>query len=462
MNLVKKFFFLVFVTLLITSCGTEQVSDASLKLPMDRLVRDEALVFNVEQQIRQSFTIEQDSVVFLLEKPVLLDIQVGPNHSYVYLRPGEHLSLDTISTQPLVMSPLGDRSKENEYLLRLAQSLNEDLDGVRLTAMASSEPDSFLIKLEQKFSASAAVLEEALAEEGLAPDFKDAIDFYLRSFYGTHLANYSMVYGYHHDTVPELPEDFYQPITSVDLTDNNWLLFENSRQMLSTWHGRDIDYSDYGSPPAYFAALLESAQNAYPGSLVGDYTEYASLEEYINFGNGIDNADAEITAYQQRVTNTYLQEQLKATIEPWQALKSGEPAPDFLVRNREGQEVRLADLAGKRVYIDVWATWCGPCIREIPALKTLEEELHDAGVQFVSISIDAEKDHEKWLDFIEERELGGLQLMADGAWQSDVVESYNIKGIPRFLLIDEEGKIISADAPRPSDPSAKDVISGEG
>ena len=124
----------------------------------------------------------------------------------------------------------------------------------------------------------------------------------------------------------------------------------------------------------------------------------------------------------------------------------------FDYENHKGGKTKLEDLRGKYVYIDVWATWCGPCRAEIPSLKKVEEQFHGKNIEFVSISIDVEKDHEKWQKFVTDKELGGIQLFADKDWRSDFITSYKINSIPRFLLIDPTGKIVDADAARPSDP----------
>ncbi|MDI1316655.1 TlpA disulfide reductase family protein [Flavobacterium sp.] len=124
----------------------------------------------------------------------------------------------------------------------------------------------------------------------------------------------------------------------------------------------------------------------------------------------------------------------------------------FDYENHKGGKTKLEDLRGKYVYIDVWATWCGPCRAEIPSLKVVEEKFHEKNIAFVSISIDVEKDHEKWKKFVTEKDLGGIQLFADKDWKSDFIASYKINSIPRFILIDPTGKIVDADAARPSDP----------
>ena len=131
----------------------------------------------------------------------------------------------------------------------------------------------------------------------------------------------------------------------------------------------------------------------------------------------------------------------------------GSLSPSFNYDNYKGGKTKLEDFRGKYVYIDVWATWCGPCRTEIPFLKKLEEKYHQKNIVFISLSIDQLKDIEKWKKLIKDKELGGVQVFADNDWNSQFVKDYNITGIPRFILIDPNGKIVKADAPRPSSPT---------
>lgn len=140
-------------------------------------------------------------------------------------------------------------------------------------------------------------------------------------------------------------------------------------------------------------------------------------------------------------------------------LPKGAPSPTFdKYENYKGGTTSLSDLKGKYVYIDVWATWCGPCKAEIPSLKALEKQYHEKNIQFVSLSIDDDKSHggswdkarEDWKAMIADKELSGVQLFAPNGWQSQFVLDYKIKGIPRFILIDPNGNIVTPDAPRPS------------
>lgn len=128
------------------------------------------------------------------------------------------------------------------------------------------------------------------------------------------------------------------------------------------------------------------------------------------------------------------------------------PSPSFNFQSISGEKIKLESLRGKYVYIDVWATWCGPCRGEIPYLTRVEDKYHDKNVAFVSISVDEDKDFDKWKKFVIEKKLGGIQLFADKNWNSDFITAFGINSIPRFILIDPKGIVINADAPRPSDP----------
>jgi thiol-disulfide isomerase/thioredoxin len=138
----------------------------------------------------------------------------------------------------------------------------------------------------------------------------------------------------------------------------------------------------------------------------------------------------------------------------------GVVSPSFDYENHKGGKTKLEDLKGKYVYIDVWATWCGPCLAEIPHLKKVEEKYHGKNIEFVSISVDTDKDHEKWKKMVVSKELGGIQLFADKNWTSDFIKAFGINAIPRFILIGPDGKVIKADAARPSSVALIELLDG--
>lgn len=155
------------------------------------------------------------------------------------------------------------------------------------------------------------------------------------------------------------------------------------------------------------------------------------------------------------VTDTAKVNYIENQITKVESLLPGKMAPTFSFPDTTENLVSLSDFQGKYVYIDVWATWCGPCIREIPRLKELEEEFGDE-IAFMSISIDPVKN--VWYDYVKDKELTGIQLYSEGSWQAEINDLYMIQGIPRFIIIDPQGKIIDADANRPSDEKTRKMF----
>lgn len=140
-------------------------------------------------------------------------------------------------------------------------------------------------------------------------------------------------------------------------------------------------------------------------------------------------------------------------------LSKGKPSPIFKdYENFLGGTTSLTDFKGQYVYVDIWATWCVPCKAEIPYLKDVEEAYHNKNIAFVSISVDKNRDREKWQNMVEETSLGGIQLFADQDFKSDFVKKYEVNSIPRFILIDPDGNIVDANAPRPSYRLALDEL----
>ena len=136
----------------------------------------------------------------------------------------------------------------------------------------------------------------------------------------------------------------------------------------------------------------------------------------------------------------------------YQDLLPGNNAIDFSYPDIDGKVHSLSDYKGKVVVVDVWATWCGPCVKEMPFFKKLKDEFEGKEVVFMGVSVDENKF--KWEAYMKKQGLTGVQLWGN----SGIRKSYQIKGIPRFMLFDKAGKIITVEAPRPSDPVLRQMI----
>ncbi len=138
--------------------------------------------------------------------------------------------------------------------------------------------------------------------------------------------------------------------------------------------------------------------------------------------------------------------------EVWNRSASGKLSPDFVGTDLKGQKHALADFKGHYVYIDLWATWCGPCRVEFPHLRKLEEVFKDKNIIFLGLSID--KDVAAWRKVAPTLRETQLHIGPDISF----LTAYKIKGIPRFILLDTEGKIINNDMSRPSSPDTRATL----
>lgn len=129
-------------------------------------------------------------------------------------------------------------------------------------------------------------------------------------------------------------------------------------------------------------------------------------------------------------------------------LKVGDRCPGFVFKDARGQERTLQEFKGKYVYIDVWASWCYPCRKEYPHLKELKEKLKGMNIEFVGIS----SDHVewRWKGALEMEKMEGHQWWIAGDESSMI--AFRCTYIPRFILLDREGRVLELNMTRPSDP----------
>lgn len=201
--------------------------------------------------------------------------------------------------------------------------------------------------------------------------------------------------------------------------------------------------------------MIRLSLGAIKNNLLKGHFAISYLSSFIAYDDSYIAFKEIITPY---LLTPYLEEKVKAHEMKIRNFEKGALAFDFAGTDLNGKEHNLSDFKGSIVYVDVWATWCGPCRKEIPALQKLEKEYHDKPITFMSISVDKPQDRDKWLKFVVDKKLGGVQIMADKAFDSDVVQAYRIKGIPRFMLFDKEGKIVTINADRPSSPNIRTIL----
>ena len=167
-----------------------------------------------------------------------------------------------------------------------------------------------------------------------------------------------------------------------------------------------------------------------------------------------ENMDQLLADYMKVSTNAEGHAKAKEVYAHYNKMRKGMPSIDFTFQNEKGKTMRLSDFRGKALYIDLWATWCGGCVAETPYMAKLYEHYKkDKRIQLISISMD--RDRSLWLKKNKEDKVTWPQFIEPEEFKSDLAKAFDITFIPRFLLFDKDGKILSLNAPR---PSSDDII----
>jgi thiol-disulfide isomerase/thioredoxin len=252
--------------------------------------------------------------------------------------------------------------------------------------------------------------------------------------------------GFNQGREVTLPEGYFSFLDSITLDDHIGDKGIGYYYFLSAYLHKKMDLQpgrDAGSD--FYSYVKEQL----PGSLAYEFMAYALARD---FRKGLYDE------FGDRCPFPEIARLVKNKYQHMEGMLEGNPAPGFKLADVNGRQVSLQDLRGKYVYIDFWATWCGPCVKEIPSLKKTEEYYRGKNIQFVSISYDKAADHDKWKSYVIDNELTGIQLIADEAMRTLYNKTFNIDLIPRFLLLDPDGNIVSGNAPRPSSPKLRELL----
>ncbi|MCG8307659.1 MAG: TlpA family protein disulfide reductase [Cytophagales bacterium] len=392
-----------------------------------------------------------DSIELGLGYYVLND---GINTTYLCLGSGDNIHI-TYNKKDYknTLNIKGIGSEKTKYLSVKEKTLNH-LINYDLKSILKLDESDFKIKFDHIKS----VLKDTLSSfEGLSDKFKELeernINYEILSRYKIYESSHARIIK---DTSFKVSDSFLAELNLINYNLVEDFEFSSKYQYLVKSYYREIakEISRKDSISKYLAWI--KAIETIPSEVIRDKLIYDNAINEITFVNDINDF------YNQHIkatSNEKVRSRIKKVYDKLNSLNPGNISPSFTnYENYNGSTTSFEDLKGKYIYIDVWATWCAPCIAEIPYLKKIEKKYKNKNIVFVGISIDKINNREKWKKMIDQKELNGIQLISDNDWNSDFIKEYLINGIPRYILIDPEGKIISSDAPRPSDPNLEELL----
>lgn len=241
----------------------------------------------------------------------------------------------------------------------------------------------------------------------------------------------------------------------------NEIQFNNSKAYLSSLYYyfifRYLDYKyprkDFNSSTVSWKIKQIKESNRFVDSIftgeIRDYYKTVSLADLYFFSDSkesLEIADAFVSEYNQGLDEDqkkfidYDKKEVIKFLKIKNNLPAGDPAPRFYLKDLNGVAHQVIDFSGKIIYVHFWATWCAPCIKEIPALNRLKTKLTNQPFELVNICLDNNPD--KWRQIIESEKLVGVNLLCKGTWDKSLSEQYFINELPHYAVIDQNGKII--------------------
>lgn len=139
---------------------------------------------------------------------------------------------------------------------------------------------------------------------------------------------------------------------------------------------------------------------------------------------------------------THCARMIKRRIELLEETQNNAVAPDFTAADPLGNPITMSSVPAKVKIIDFWASWCGPCRLNNPALKQLYEDFHDKGLEIIGVSLDNNAD--KWKGAIEKDDLGWINVSTLCGWTCEIARRYNVKAIPAMFVLDNKNRIIAS------------------
>ncbi len=422
--------------------GNRITASLDEELASDSLKDDGSFLLKFDFEETETFTFNAGNTAFTL-----------------YLSPGDSIYI-TADAEEFAETFLaqGDKAHESMYARKKIKASRESGMNDYMKLMAHGT-EAYFAKRDSVINVVKAHYETLAEQEGVDPDFLEMEEAYFK-YLELHMDYlYPMYHGHitrkHKDSIDFPTEEVKERLNAVPLDQVHLLKvtsYENviehrlndKMQEILEQDSTIKEKADY-----YNLARWMAADSLISHPQVNDYVKYKIIRDQMSY-RGPVNAEEMYQKFMASNTTPKYQESLEKIKAKWEPINPGKDVPDFAFTDIEGNEVKLSDLRGQLVYIDIWATWCGPCIAEHPHWDKVKAEYADKPVAFVTVSIDNTR--APWEKMVKEKKMDGYQWFAENAWQSELTQHFMVNGIPRFLLLDAEGKIIDPSADRPSGP----------
>lgn len=452
--------------------GTTDNSAASAKLVIDRLH------LNVHPDTLSSAVANgnfQFTLSFMQKR--ILEFWCGNFHQKIFIEPGDNMYLQ-VRNNALVFA--GNGAAQNNFMKEFFDTFKNDFDDSITKAKILSTPvDAYEISLYDNRKKQAEFFRKYPGQEKFTAAFNEFMQNVIDYNYWNLLLAYPIVNANSDQknlTVNALPSVMLDGFDKVKVNNDAALECEPYRKFLKYYVTYFTSEKNGFKKFTDFSVSAEKKETVAQERLTGIAFKYWLAQFLIDecgrlspfmtkkLYNDLKLYDKE-EGYAAAVNEVCgekmaMREEKKKEIDSKDGNTTAVSSSDVLdLSDRDGKHVSLSDFKGKVVYIDFWASWCGPCRGQMPFSKQLHEKFSDKQkkkIVFLYISIDA--DPARWRKGIEELGIEGVNVNSPGNWGSRVCSYFQINSIPRYMIMNKKGEIVDFNAKRPSDPAVFDDL----
>ncbi|HSF46090.1 MAG TPA: TlpA disulfide reductase family protein, partial [Chitinophagaceae bacterium] len=238
----------------------------------------------------------------------------------------------------------------------------------------------------------------------------------------------------------------------LTLNDTTLLMYNDYADLLDKELRQKGKFREFDYDSSYLQAVVSAEKDP----RVKNFMLFHSMNKMIANGGDSARRNELFNAFIVRQNDPVFSDKLYKRLALQNSLIKGLPAPAFEAVSIAGKKMGLKDFKGRYVVIDVWATWCVPCKRETPFFERYAEMYAGDKLAFVSLSVDEGNNAMFWQFEAPAKSKRVVQLRAEAPFE--FMSKYAIESIPRFMLIDPQGKLTMVNMPRPSDPVFEDYL----
>lgn len=377
----------------------------------------------------------------------------------LYLLPGAEINIAFNAEDPNVL-PLIDGKKafESQFLVAYVNEVERKYNrSIILNHVGNTNPDDFRALMDTAYNEKIAFLEGYKDFRKLNKDFVNVLKTnFLYEKLGM-LLEYPIAFAYFNPGVGDLalPDGYFDFLESETLFADEHLNSRPYFNFVNTYLNKLMrEMADQAGDETHYQRQFRIAREILSGK-TRDMVLSQTMIYMLNF-ESFEVAEKYFEVFNDLVRTPEMLSIVENEYQMVLALSPGKPAPDFTLTDISGNQVSLKDFAGKVVYLDFWASWCGPCMREVPFAKELKKRMAEyPDLVFLYISVDT--DEAAWRSTVANMQIEGVHLNVPG-FSHLVPTQYNLKGVPTFYLIGRDGKIFDNRPPRPSNPTIDQVL----